>query len=215
MEFFLDTAIVEEIRAAGETGLLGGVTTNPSHIAASGKPFERVVREILDIVDGPVSVEVVSTDVKGMIEEARRIAKMAVNVVVKIPSTKAGITAMGHLNKEGVPVNATLCFSPLQALLVAKAGAAYVSPFIGRLDDVGHDGMQLVEEIRTMYDNYAFETRILAAAVRHPRHVLQSALAGAEVATMRYGIFEQLFQHPMTDTGLAQFLEDWKKVPHE
>lgn len=213
MQIFLDTAIVDEIKAGLETGLVDGVTTNPSHIAAAGRPFLAVVKDILTLVDGPVSIEVVSTDAKGMLAEARKIAAMGKNAVVKVPVIPEGLKAMTWMAKEGIPVNATLCYSPLQAYLAAKAGAKYISPFVGRLDEVGQEGATLVEQIRQIYDNYEYQTQILVAAVRHPAHVLQAALLGADVVTMRYNIFTQLPAHPMTDLGLAKFLEDWKQVP--
>lgn len=214
MKFFLDTAKIEEIRRAKELGMLDGVTTNPSHVAATGNGFRQVVDEILaEVREEPVSLEVVATDTEGMVREGRELAKLAPNVVVKVPTTVEGVKAMKVLSQEGIKVNATLVFSSLQALLVAKAGAAYVSPFVGRLDGIGHDGMGIVEEIRQIYDNYDFATEILVAAVRHPQHVLQAALVGADVITFRLETLEQLFHHPMTDVGLERFLKDWEKVP--
>ncbi|MDH7481047.1 MAG: fructose-6-phosphate aldolase [Armatimonadota bacterium] len=213
MKLFIDTAKVEEIREAQSWGILDGVTTNPSHIAATGRPFLEVVNEICSIVDGPISVEVGSTTTPEIVEEARRIAAMHKNIVVKIPVTRDGIKAMKILAPEGIKINATLNFSAAQALLAAKVGAAYISPFVGRLDDAGHDGMELVEEIKTIYDNYGFKTEIIVAAVRNPLHVLRAALIGAHITTMRFEIMKALFEHPMTDVGLAKFLEDWAKVP--
>lgn len=213
MELFLDTAKVEEICAALELGILDGVTTNPSHIADTGRRFREVVREICDIVSGPVSVEVVATDAQGMIREAEDIAAMADNIVVKIPTTREGVKATSHLARAGIRINHTLVFSAAQALLVAKVGAAYVSPFVGRLDGIGQDGMDIVSQIRTIYDNYDYRTKIIVAAVRHPGHILEAALMGADVVTARYSIIDQLFDHPMTDIGLEQFLKDWQKVP--
>lgn len=213
MKFFLDTASVKEIRDGVGTGLIDGVTTNPSLVAKEGRPFKVVLAEICDIVPGPVSAECVTLTTEEMIPEARDLAKVAKNVVVKIPLTKDGLRAVKRLSGEGIKVNVTLCFSAVQALLAAKAGAAYISPFVGRLDDRGSDGMELIRDIRTIYDNYEFKTEILVASVRHPVHVLEAARMGADVSTMPYAVFEKLYQHPLTDLGLAQFLEDWKKVP--
>ena len=213
MKFFIDTAKVEEIREAASWGILDGVTTNPSHIAATGRPFLDVVREICSIIDGPISVEVGSTTAPEMIEEARRIAGMHENIVVKVPVILEGIKAMKVLSGEGIKINATLNFSAAQALIAAKVGAAYISPFVGRLDDAGHYGMELVQQIKTIYDNYDFKTEIIVAAARDPLHVLDAALAGAHITTMRFEIMRALFEHPMTDAGLAQFLKDWEKVP--
>jgi len=213
MQFFLDTAKVEEIRKAEAWGIVDGVTTNPTHIADAGRPFLEVVKEICSIVDGPISVEVISTESKGMVKEAEELASLHPNIVVKIPLIEEGIKAIKELSGKGIRTNATLNFSPTQALLAAKVGATYVSPFVGRLDAVGHTGMELVRQIRTIYDNYGFATQIIVSAVRHPLHVLEAALVGADVATMRYEIMKALFEHPLTDIGLERFLEDWKKVP--
>ena len=213
MKFFLDTAKVEEIREAMEWGIVDGVTTNPTHIAAAGRPFLEVVKEICSIVDGPVSVEVISTESKGMVKEAEEIASLHPNIVVKIPLIQEGIKAIKELSTKGIKTNATLNFSPTQALLAAKVGATYVSPFVGRLDAVSHIGMELVKQTKKIYDNYGFTTQIIVAAVRHPLHVLEGALAGADIATMRYEIMGALFEHPLTDIGLEMFLEDWKRVP--
>ncbi|MCX6374851.1 MAG: fructose-6-phosphate aldolase [Armatimonadetes bacterium] len=213
MKFFIDTAKVEEIREALSWGILDGVTTNPSHIAATGRHFLEVVEDICSIMDGPVSVEVGSTTAPEMIEEARRIAAMHRNIVVKVPVILEGIKAMKVLSAEGIKINATLNFSAAQALIAAKVGAAYISPFVGRLDDGGHYGMELVQQIKTIYDNYDFRTEIIVAAVRNPLHVLDAALAGAHIATMRFDIMRALFEHPMTDAGLEMFLKDWAKVP--
>jgi len=213
MKFFIDTAKVEEIREAQSWGILDGVTTNPSHIAATGRPFLQVVEEICSIVDAPISVEVGSTTAPEMIEEARRIAKMHKNIVVKVPVILEGIKAMKVLSPEGIRINATLNFSAAQALIAAKVGAAYISPFVGRLDDAGHYGMELVHQIKTIYDNYGFQTEIIVAAARNPLHVLDAALAGAHITTMRFDIMRALFEHPMTDVGLEMFLKDWAKVP--
>lgn len=213
MQFFIDTAKVEEIREANSWGILDGVTTNPTHIADTGSPFLEVIKEICSIVDGPISAEAVSLDAKGMVEEAQKLVKISPNIVVKIPLIREGIKAIKVLSKEGIKTNATLVFSANQALLAAKVGATYVSPFIGRLDAVSHIGMDIVHQMRTIYKNYDFTTKIIVAAVRHPKHVLEAALAGADVTTMRFHIMEALFEHPLTDTGLKQFLADWKKVP--
>jgi len=216
MQFFLDTANLEEIRKANEWGILDGVTTNPTHISKENIPFLDLVKEIAEILkDRPVSAEVVATDAAGIIEEARRLVKVASNVVVKVPVIREGIKAMSVLSKEGVRINATLNFSAAQALLAAKVGATYISPFIGRLDNVGQEGMLLVREIRKIYDNYGFKTKIIVSAVRHPQHVLQAALAGADVTTMRFNIMEMLFEHPLTDSGLKRFLEDWQRIPED
>jgi transaldolase len=213
MQFFIDTAKVEEIKEAKSWGILDGVTTNPSHVADTGKKFYDVLREICALVDGPISAEVTATDAEGMIREARELVKFHKNIVVKVPVIREGIKAMSVISKEGIKINATLNFSAMQALMAAKAGAEYISPFVGRLDGIGHDGMQLVREIKTIYANYGYRTKIIVAAVRHPMHVLQGALAGAEVCTMRFEIMKQLFDHPLTDTGLKKFLDDWAKVP--
>lgn len=213
MKFFLDTASVKEIREGVGTGLVDGVTTNPSLVAKEGRPFKVVLAEICDIVPGPVSAECVTMTTEEMVAEARDLAKVAKNVVVKIPLTKDGLRAVKRVSVEGIKTNVTLCFSAVQALLAAKAGATYISPFVGRLDDRGSDGMELIKDIRAIYDNYEFDTEILVASIRHPVHVLEAARMGADVSTMPYAVFEKLYQHPLTDLGLAQFLEDWKKVP--
>ncbi|MDX2266234.1 MAG: fructose-6-phosphate aldolase [Hyphomicrobiales bacterium] len=213
MKFFVDTAEVAEIRDLAETGLLDGVTTNPSLIAKSGRDFLAVIREICAITPGPVSAEVAATDAETMIAEGRKLAALAPNVVVKAPLTWDGLKACKRLSEEGLKVNVTLCFSANQALLAAKAGAAFVSPFIGRLDDVGENGMQLIRDIRAIYDNYpALDTEILAASIRHPMHVTEAALAGADVATVPPAVLKQIVKHPLTDKGLEQFLQDWKKT---
>lgn len=209
MKIFLDTADVEEIRTGCSWGIVDGVTTNPSHVAASGRRFREVVEEICDICPGPVSAEVISTEAEGMIEEAHKVSSWAPNIVVKIPVIREGIKAISVLSQEGIKVNATVCFSANQALLAAKAGATYISPFVGRLDALGHDGMQLVEEIMQIISNYDFATEIIVAAARHPLHVLQAALLGAHITTMRFEILEQMFNHPLTDAGVEQFLADW------
>jgi len=216
MKFFLDTANLEEIRTADSWGILDGVTTNPTHVAKENIPFLDLVKEICDICgDRPVSAEAVATECDGIIKEARKLVKVADNVVVKVPVIREGMKAMSVLSKEGVRINATLNFSAAQALIAAKVGAAYISPFIGRLDAGGHDGMELVREIRQIYDNFGFETKIITAAVRHPLHVLEAALAGSDITTMRISIMEQLFAHPLTDTGLTMFLDDWNSIPEK
>jgi len=213
MKFFIDTADVKEIRAAHELGLVDGVTTNPSLVAKSGRKFADVIKEITGIVDGPISAEVVSTDHDGMIAEAEALAKIHPNVVVKVPMIPEGLKATKTLHKMGIKVNVTLIFTPMQALLAAKAGATYVSPFIGRLDDIAQDGMGIIEDIRTIFDNYGFEAEIIVASVRNPVHVLNAALIGADIATIPYSVIMQLTKHPLTDAGLKKFLEDWEKVP--
>ena len=212
MKFFLDTANVDEIREATSLGLIDGVTTNPSLIAKEGRPFEEVIHEICEIVQGPVSAEVVATEADAMIEEGRRIAAIHEHVVVKCPLIRAGIKATRALSDEGIRVNVTLCFSPTQALLAAKAGAAYISPFVGRLDDISYDGMELIQQIMLIYENYGFATEVLVASIRHPKHILDAALLGADVATIPFKAFDAMFNHPLTDKGLAAFLADWEKA---
>jgi transaldolase len=211
MEIFLDTADIKEIKRFAY--LIDGVTTNPSLIAKSGKRFEDVVKEICEIVDGPISAEVVSLKSEEMVKEAEEIAKIHKNIVIKVPLNEEGIKATKMLSDKGIKTNVTLCFSANQAFLAAKAGATYISPFVGRLDDISHDGMELIEEIREIYDNYNFDTKILAASIRHPLHVKDSALLGADVATIPPKVMEQLFKHPLTDIGMEKFLKDWEKVP--
>jgi transaldolase (EC 2.2.1.2) len=213
MQFFLDTGNVDEIRQALEWGILDGVTTNPTLIAKTGRPFLEVAKEILNLVDGPVSLETVSRDAKGMVEEGRKLAELGDNVVVKIPMTPEGMIAVQELESEGIPTNVTLVFSPTQALIAAKAGATFVSPFIGRLDDVSSDGMRLIRDVKTIYDNYDYDTQIIVASVRHPMHVLEAALIGADICTMPFEVMKKLFQHPLTDKGIELFLKDWEKVP--
>ena len=208
MEFFLDTGDIEEIREAAQWGIVDGVTTNPTLIAKTKRDQKEVIHDIVTLIDGPISAEVISTDSKGMLEEAEILAEIHKNVVIKLPLTLEGIKACKQLSKKGVKTNVTLCFSPNQALIAAKAGATYISPFIGRLDDNGHDGMSLVEEIRTIYDNYGYTTQILAASLRHPTHVRDAALVGADVGTMPFKVLKALYSHPLTDKGLAQFLKD-------
>jgi len=212
VKIFIDTANIDAIRDAAELGIIDGVTTNPSLMSREGLPFQELVEEICRIVDGPISVEVTATEHAAMVVEARRIAKMHPNIVVKLPTTRDGVRACKELSVKGVRVNMTLVFSPAQALLVAKAGAAYVSPFIGRLDDISHTGMQLVEDIVQIYDNYDFPTEVLVASVRHPVHVVEAALVGADVATLPPKVIDQLFKHPLTDIGLERFLADWRST---
>ncbi|MGO9547622.1 MAG: fructose-6-phosphate aldolase [Rhodomicrobium sp.] len=213
MKFFADTAEIDQIRELAATGLLDGVTTNPSLIAKSGRNFIEAVREICAIVEGPVSAEVAATDAETMLAEGRKLAQIADNVAVKVPLTWNGLKTCRALSQDGIMVNVTLCFSANQALLAAKAGAAFVSPFVGRLDDAGEDGMNLIRDIRTIFDNYPdLGTEILAASLRHPRHVTEAALAGADVATVPPAVLKQIVNHPLTDKGLAQFLADWKKT---
>ncbi len=210
MKFFIDTANISEIKKAGEWGIIDGVTTNPTLVAKEKKDFRALIHEILTIIDGPVSVEAVSPDAEGMVREAETFATWSENVVVKIPMTSQGIRATGMLKRKGIKTNVTLVFSANQALLAAKAGATYVSPFIGRLDDAGADGMQVVRDIQAIYHNYPFGTQVIVASIRHPLHVTEAAKAGADVATIPYAILEKLFQHPLTDKGLAIFEKDWK-----
>ena len=212
MKFFIDTANIDEIREAASLGILDGVTTNPSLVAKEGRDFHGVLREIVSIVNGPISAEVTTTHREEMLAQGRELAKIHPNIVIKVPLTKEGLQACKSLRNEGIKVNVTLCFSPSQALLAAKAGATYISPFIGRLDDISHDGMELIGQIRAIYDNYDYETQILAASLRHPRHVVESALAGADVATMPFAVVVQLLKHPLTDIGQEKFLADWKKL---
>ena len=212
MKFYLDTANLDQIRAGAELGLVDGVTTNPSLVSKEGMDFKTLVGKICEIIPGPVSAEVTATECDAMVAEARELARVADNVIVKLPTNTEGIKALKRCVDEGIKVNMTLVFQPLQALIVAKAGATFCSPFLGRLDDIGHDGMALLDEIRQIYDNYAFGTEILAASLRHPLHVVQAAKAGADIGTMPYAVFEKLLSHPLTDIGLARFLADWKKT---
>ncbi len=215
MKLFIDTANIDEIKEATELGLIDGITTNPTLIAREGKEFMQIVKEICEIIDGPISLEAVSTKSKDMIKEAQGLAKIHSNVVVKIPMTREGLIATRQLAMEGIHVNMTLVFSPTQALLAAKTGAAYVSPFIGRLDDISHCGMDLVEQILTIYDNYDFDTEIIVASIRNPLHVLEAALIGADIATVPFKVIEQLIKHPLTDIGVERFLKDWEKVENK
>lgn len=212
MKFFIDSANLDEIREANELGVLDGVTTNPSLVAKSGKDFHTLIKEICGLVDGPVSAEVISTDFDGMMREAHELAKLHENVVVKVPLIKEGLKVVKALSSEGIRTNVTLCFSPVQALLAAKAGATYISPFVGRLDDLSQVGMELIEQIVTIYDNYDFDTQVLVASVRNPVHILDAAMTGAHVATLPLSVILQMVKHPLTDIGLANFLKDWEKV---
>ncbi len=213
MRLFLDTANLDEIRKAAKLGVISGVTTNPSLVAREGRSdLSSVIREIASIVDGPISAEVLSQDAEGMVREARELSSFSPNVVVKIPVTEAGIEAISRLSAEGIKCNLTLCFSLNQALLGALAGATYVSPFVGRLDDVGHDGMALVADIVQVFRHYGFSTQVIAASIRHPLHLIAAAKAGAHIATVPYRVLKQMFKHPLTDVGLSRFLEDWQRV---
>jgi len=215
MQFFIDTADVGEIKKALAMGLCDGVTTNPSLVAKTGRKFSEVLREITSIVSGPVSAEVTAVEYEGMMKEARHLAKVAENVVIKVPLITEGLRAVRDLTTEGIRTNVTLCFSPVQALLAAKAGATYVSPFVGRLDDISEDGMALIAQILEIFHNYDFGTKVLVASVRHPIHVLEAARLGADVATIPFNVIEQLARHPLTESGLKKFLSDWEKVPKE
>ncbi len=212
MKFFIDSANLSEIKEAKAQGLIDGVTTNPSLVAKEGREFRKLIHEICEVVDGPVSAEVVSTEEEGMIKEARELVKIHKHVVVKIPMIPEGLKAVRRLSQEGVKINVTLIFSPTQALLAAKAGATYVSPFVGRLDDISEIGMNLIEQIVTIFHNYNFKTQVLVASVRNPVHVVEAALMGADVATMPFAVIQQLAKHPLTDIGLKKFLADWEKM---
>ncbi|MCK9209640.1 MAG: fructose-6-phosphate aldolase [Ignavibacteriaceae bacterium] len=212
MKIFIDTASIKEIREAASLGLLDGVTTNPSLVAKEGKDFRAMLDEILAIVDGPVSAEVISTDYEGILKEGRELAAIHKNIVVKVPLIKEGLKAVRTLSSEGIKTNVTLCFSSSQALLAAKAGASYISPFVGRLDDISTNGMQLIEEIVQIYRNYDYQTEVLVASIRHPLHFVEAALIGADVCTMPFSVIDKLFNHPLTDIGLEKFLSDWKKT---
>ena len=212
MQFFLDTAEIKEIETGLQWGMVDGVTTNPSLIAKAGKPYLPTVQAIAKLVPGPVSGEVLATEYDEIMSQGHRLAALADNVVVKVPLTPDGLRAVAALKKEGIRTNVTLCFSATQALLAAKAGAAYISPFVGRLDDIAEEGMELIEQIVTIYDNYGFDTKVLVASVRHPVHIVQAAMLGAHVATIPFKVLEQLYKHPLTDAGLDRFLADWKKT---
>lgn len=211
MKFFIDTANIDEIKEALSMGMVDGVTTNPTLIAKEARPFQEIITEICKIVNGPISAEVISTDHYGMVKEARELATLHKNIVVKIPMTTDGLKATRKLSDEGIRTNVTLVFSPLQALMAAKAGAAFVSPFVGRLDDISQDGLVLVEQIAEIYSNYAFDTEIIVASVRNPLHVLEAALLGADIATIPFNVLSKLAAHPLTDKGLKAFLDDWQK----
>lgn len=215
MKIFIDSGDIGEIRDAASMGAIDGVTTNPSLLAKSGKPTRQAITEICEVVDGPVSAEVLATDTAGILEEGRRLSQLHPNVVVKVPLLIDGLKAVRQFTAEGIKTNVTLCFSATQALLVAKAGATYISPFVGRLDDVSDDGMELIKQLVTIYKNYAFATEVLVASVRHPVHVVQAALLGADVCTIPFKVITQLAKHPLTDRGLAQFLEDAKRIPRD
>jgi transaldolase len=212
MKFFIDTASIDEIREAASLGILDGVTTNPSLVSKEGKDFRKLLDEILEIVDGPVSAEVIATDYDGILKEAREYASIHKNIVVKVPLIKEGLKAVKTLSNENINTNVTLCFSPTQALLAAKAGATYISPFIGRLDDISTNGMELIEQIVQIYRNYSYETQVLVASVRNPLHVVEAALIGADVCTIPFAVINKLFNHPLTDIGLDKFLSDWQKL---
>ncbi|MFZ2398108.1 MAG: fructose-6-phosphate aldolase [Smithella sp.] len=213
MKFFIDTANIEEIKEGIALGMVDGVTTNPSLIAKEKKDFDSVVKDILKIVKGPVSLEVMAQEAKAMFSEGKKLARLGSNVVIKVPLSTEGLKATRMFADAGIDVNQTLIFSPLQALMAAKAGARYVSPFVGRLDDIAHDGMEIVDQIITIYENYCYETEVIVASIRHPRHVLDAALMGADIATIPFKVIAQLVKHPLTEKGIAAFLEDWKKVP--
>lgn len=212
MKFFIDTANINEIKEAASLGVLDGVTTNPSLVAKEGKDFRKLLEEICAVVDGPISAEVVATDLEGIVKEARELSKIHKNIVVKVPLIKEGLKAVKRLKNEGIRTNVTLCFSPNQALMAAKAGAYFISPFIGRLDDISQTGMDLIRQVVTIYRNYHFETEVLVASVRHPVHVVEAAMIGADICTMPFKVIDQLIKHPLTDIGLEKFLADWKKV---
>lgn len=212
MKLFIDTANINEIKEAAAMGLLDGVTTNPSLVYKEGKDFRKLLDEILAIVDGPVSAEVISTDYDGIMKEAGELSKIHKNIVIKVPLIKEGLKAVKSLSDEGVKTNVTLCFSPLQALMAAKAGATYISPFVGRLDDISHNGMELISQIVDIYRNYDYATQVLVASVRHPLHILEAALIGADVCTVPFDVINKMFNHPLTDLGLDKFLKDWNKL---
>jgi transaldolase len=212
MKFFIDTANIDEIREAAALGVLDGVTTNPSLVAKEGKDFHSRLREIVSVVNGPISAEVTSTVPDKMLEQAHELSQISPNIVIKLPVTREGLQVCRKLRNDEIRVNMTLCFSPAQALLAAKADATYISPFIGRLDDISNDGMELIRQIRVIYDNYGYETQILAASIRHPMHIVESALAGADVATIPFSVITQLLKHPLTDIGQDKFLSDFAKL---
>jgi len=213
MKLFIDTADMAQIREAAGWGIVDGVTTNPTHVAKTGRPARELYEEICRFIPGPVSLETIGMDAETIVAEGRQLAAIAGNVVVKVPITREGLKAVKQLSSEGIKTNVTVTFSPLQAMLAAKCGATYVSPFVGRLDAVGHIGMEVIRQIKTIYDHYGFATQLLVAAVRHPLHVLEAALAGAPVCTMSFDVLKQLYEHPLTDLGIETFLRDWQKVP--
>jgi transaldolase len=215
MKLFLDTADVKQVQEAWDWGIIDGVTTNPTHVSKTGRRPAEVYREICQIVNGPISLETIGLDASGILAEGRELAKIHKNVVVKVVNTKEGLKAVKQFTAEGIKTNVTVTFSPLQALLAAKCGASYISPFVGRLDAIGHVGMDLARQIKTIYSNYGYKTEIIVAAVRHPLHVLEAALAGAEICTMSFDVLKQLYDHPLTDLGIEMFLNDWKKVPQQ
>jgi transaldolase len=213
MQIFIDSADIDEIRDAAAMGVVDGVTTNPSLVAKTGRSYEAVVKDIVEVVDGPISAEVIATDTAGILREGRELAAMHPNIVVKVPLTDDGLKAVRVFDEEEIKTNVTLCFSPTQGLLAAKAGATYISPFIGRIDDISGDGMELIAQLRQIYDTYGFTTEVLAASIRHPKHVVEAALVGADVATLPYKVIQQLLRHPLTDRGLEKFLADAAKIP--
>ena len=213
MKLFIDTAFLDQIEEANSWGILDGVTTNPTHVSKTGRPARELYEEICQTVDGPVSLECLALNAEGIVTEARKLAEIAENVVIKVPIMREGLKAVKQLAAEGIKTNVTVNFSPLQALLAAKCGATYISPFVGRLDMIGHTGMDLVRQIKTIYEHYGFATQILVAAVRTPSHVLEAALIGADVCTMPLDMMKQMYEHPLTDAGIRQFLADWEKVP--
>lgn len=213
MKIFIDTADVEQIRKANSWGVVDGVTTNPTLLSKTGRSFEECIHEIVEIVNGPISAEVVSMDAEGMVKEARKLSKIHKNINIKIPITPEGLKAIKILSKEGIKTNATLCFSANQAILAAKAGATFVSPFIGRLDDIGHEGMQVVRDIVQIYKNYGFKTKVIVASIRHPLHVIEAAKIGADICTVPFYVIEKMVKHTLTDVGIKRFLDDWAKVP--
>ena len=215
MKFFIDTANINEIKEAAALGILDGVTTNPSLVSKEGKDFRKLLDEILAIVDGPVSAEVISTDYDGIIKEAHELSKIHKNIVIKVPLIKEGLKAVRTLTSENIKTNVTLCFSPSQALLAAKAGATYISPFVGRLDDISTNGMDLIAQIVQIYKNYDYQTQVLVASIRHPLHLVEAALMGADVCTMPFSVIDKLFNHPLTDSGLEKFLGDWNKTQNK
>lgn len=212
MKIFIDSANIEEIRDAAAMGVIDGVTTNPSLVSKEGKDFRELLNEILEVVDGPVSAEVISTDAEGIVKEGRELAKIHKNIVIKVPLLPEGLKAVKTFSEEGIKTNVTLCFSPAQALLAAKAGASYISPFVGRLDDIGHTGMELIDQIVRIYRNYGYATEVLVASIRHTMHFVEAGLIGADVCTIPYAVIQKLFKHPLTDIGLEKFLSDWEKL---